>query len=161
MNVFVFFDNKQYLNVFGARTLFLKPTNGTDECVKMGSGPCNPDWRAHIRDVVEEEAVDVYLLLFSAIFMSEILFLIVMKKNVSSEKFKISVTTIPLLLIIEALVAALLIPSDALFNDAASFTWPDDMEGFLARLGRLLSAGYIQLSSVSLLCMRKEDEQIR
>ena len=33
------------------------------------------------------------------------------------------------------------------------------MEGFLARLGRLLSAVYIQLSSVSLLCVRQEGEE--
>ena len=55
-----------------------------------------------------------------------------------------------------------LMPSDALFKDAALLEWDEKdniRAGFVARLGRLISAIYIQLSSVPLLSVRREGEQ--
>ena len=141
----------------------LPPHNDTNECLeKKEIGPCNPIEAEKETHGVQDDAFEGYLLFSCAMLMSEIVFLFIRRRNLSSERFKISARTIPLLAIMEGLVAALLVPSDALFKDAAFLEWDEKdniRAGFVARLGRLISAIYIQLSSVPLLSVRREGEE--
>ena len=95
-----------------ALTIPLPLDNSTEICSEKKTGFCDPGYDYQTKEAEEMSSV-MYLLLFPVIFMGEMMFLFLTKRDVKTERFTISSMTIPLLIIVE-LAASLLIPLDPL-----------------------------------------------
>ena len=128
-------------------TIPLPLDNSIETCSEKKTGFCDPGYDFQTKEA-EEKSSMMYLLLFPTIFMGEMMFLFLTKRDVKTERFTISSMTIPLQIIVEILAASLLIPSDPLIGGIGYFP---------ARLVRLFSAVCVHFCAIPLLCIREEE----